>query len=205
MREAGVHERDDARIHLLAELVELVAEDRGEVDAPVRDPGVGELARSSRGRPPRRPRRPRRARPRPRGRRLDLGIDRVAAEVDVEREAQALDDGSSGPERSSGGASDMMSRSSGPCATARKRRASSTVRASGPKCWIVSNWVGQEVERDAAEARLQPDDAATRRPGSGPSRPCRCPRRAARSPTRPPRPSRRTSRRACARGPTGCA
>ena len=38
----------------------------------------------------------------------------------------------------------MMSRSSGPWLTARKRRASSTVRASGPRCWIVSNWVGRK-------------------------------------------------------------
>jgi hypothetical protein len=38
----------------------------------------------------------------------------------------------------------MMSRSSSPCATERKSRASSTVRASGPKCWIVSNCVGRK-------------------------------------------------------------
>src|SRR5262245_29961913 len=88
--EAVVHQAHDPWIHSVAKLIELVSEDRREVDAPVVDPCVGDVAR-------------------PadvhllhdgagfceRIRRLahctlDLGCDCVVTEVEVERDTQAL-------------------------------------------------------------------------------------------------------------------
>lgn len=89
--EAGVHEGDDARIHPVAELIELVAEDRGQVDAPVRDPGVGDLSAPAEVHLLDDCTRVGEGVGRLADRLIHLWRDRVAAEVDVEREPHALD------------------------------------------------------------------------------------------------------------------
>ena len=162
---------------------------------------------SSRGRPPRPPRRASAsAAGRLADRGLDLRVDRVAAEIDVQRKPQP-------PCRSAVERPREVERR---C----ERHDVALVRPLGareeeprvgdrarerPEVVDRVELRREEVERDAAEARLQADDA---RPGG------RDPHRAAhvgplgeraRSRTRPPRPSRPRIRRACARGSTDCA
>ena len=188
--EAVVHEADDARIHLVAELGQLVAEEGGEVDAPVSDPGIGDVARptdvdllddGARALERVRGRARRRLRPRGRSRR-SRGRRRVRAAC-PRRTRQA------GRERSSGGASDMdvalVGSLGAPRGTAARRPRCGRAGRSAGSCR--TGWGGSRAGcgRSSASARR----CRTTRPGCGPSRPCRCPRRAERSRTPPPRPT----------------
>ena len=141
-----------------------VAEDRLEVDAPVLRPRRRRARASSRGRPPRRSRRRRRARAAAaRTSRSTSGSIGPAAEVDVERESQALVDGRCCCRRGRAAGRLIASRSLGPAA--RRAGTAARRRSCGQRPEVVDGVElrRQEVERDPAEARLQPDDARPRR------------------------------------------
>ena len=162
-REPGVHQPDDSRIHPVAELRQRVPEDRREVDAPVVDPGVGELSRPAQVDLLDLRARLGEGRRGLAGRCLDLGVDRVVAEIDVERKAQPLG---------------RVVERPGQVERGRERHDVALVRALGareeeprvgdrarerPHVLDRVELGRQEVERDAAEARLQPDRARPRR------------------------------------------
>ena len=143
-RPAELDQAADVGVHLLADLLEEVAVVGGHEHRPQPSPGglvVGGEARidpvddgagaGQRGGGPL-------------DRLGDRRVDVPAAEVDREAEAEAGEvPGRAAPPRSSGPGIERMSASSGPWVAARKRRASSTLRASGPWWEIVSNRPGR--------------------------------------------------------------